>query len=88
MTNTNTNTTTTSNEDFETQMRDRIMHVLGIYPELSPSMLQIGMGTSLSPTLWKPILDKMITEGRIVRDDLITEAPNGALRHYSRLHLA
>lgn len=51
----------------EEMIRQRIVHTLRIYPQLSHSMLQVGIGTGLSPTLWHPVLEKMIEEGIVKR---------------------
>lgn len=51
----------------EEMIRLRIMHTLLIYPKLSPSMLQIGIGTGFPPALWHPVLEKLIAEGKVER---------------------
>lgn len=51
----------------EDMIRQRILHTLGIYPKLSPSMLQIGIGTGFPPALWHPVLQAMEQTGEVVR---------------------
>ncbi len=51
--------------DPDKDIRDRIVNLLTVYPRLSPSMLQIGLGTSLPPTIWRPILTDLINDGTI-----------------------
>ena len=67
--------------------KERILHILGIYPILSPSMLQIGVGTSLAPRDWRPALNKLIDEGEVVRDEVQAETPIGQHRTYVLLSL-
>lgn len=43
-------------------IRDRIIHTLTIYPKISPSMLQVGIGTALSPKMWRPVFEKLIAD--------------------------
>lgn len=47
----------------EDMIKKRIMHTLRIYPKLSHSMLQIGIGTGFPPALWHPVLEKLIQDG-------------------------
>ena len=56
-------------------IQKRILHTLQIYPKLSHSMLQVGIGTGLSPALWHPVLDKMVQDGRIVRHQVKATNP-------------
>lgn len=68
-------------------IREKITHILSIYPKISVSMLQIGVGTSLMPSLWKPILNQMVKEGiiREVREMHMT--PAGRQQSYVILSL-
>lgn len=58
----------------EDMIRQRILHTLWIYPKLSPSMLQIGIGTGFPPALWHPVLERMIDNGEVIRSQ--TQATN------------
>lgn len=56
-----------SSEDaMVTMVRQKILHTLSIYPKLSHSMLQIGLGTSFPSSLWRPVLDQLISEGQVI----------------------
>lgn len=66
----------------------KIVHVLSMYPVLSPSMLQIGLGTALPPDLWKPLVEELITLGVVKRDDVVSMTPTNRLQTYTRLSLA
>src|SRR3990172_6202219 len=68
-------------------VRDRIIHVLTIYPILSPSMLQVGLGTSTQPGLWRPVLERMIDEGVVIVEEVQLEHPSGRSYPYKKLSL-
>ena len=51
----------------EDMIRRRIVHTLTIYPRLSNSMLQVGIGTGIPPRLWHPVLERMVAEGTVKR---------------------
>jgi hypothetical protein len=51
----------------EEQLRIRILDTLEIYPRLSPSMLQAGIGPHNSPRIWRPIMEQLINSGIIIR---------------------
>lgn len=74
--NSNANSNSNSNADAEPEapkvdpqialrqsLVDKITHILIIFPRVSPSMLQVGLGTSLSPQVWKPVWKHMIAHG-------------------------
>lgn len=64
-----------------------ILHVLGIYPVLSHSMLQIGLGTKVKPSIWKPILNDMIKRRIVETNQVIVQTPSGRHRFYTKLQL-
>jgi len=51
----------------EEMIRARILHTLTIFPKLSMSMLQIGIGTGFPPALWHPVLEDLIRDGKVSR---------------------
>jgi hypothetical protein len=53
------------NDDDETYWRDKILHILDIYPCISPAMLQVGLGTSIPSRVWRPVLDRLIKAGEV-----------------------
>lgn len=67
-------------------IEDKILHVLDIYPVISPSMLHIGIGSIPTP-LWKPILRKLINEGVVLSEELDTTTVTGRNFTYTRLSL-
>lgn len=54
-------------DTVENMIKQRIAHTLMIFPRLSPSMLQIGIGTGFPPKLWQPVLERMIADGLVKR---------------------
>jgi len=64
-------------------IRAKILHVLEIYPVLSPSMLQVGLGPQVKPSQWRPILDILLAEGLVRRSDIFTPTPFGQHRAYT-----
>lgn len=50
-----------------TVIQAKILYTLGIYRRLSRSMLQTGIGPAISPAIWTPVLEDMITR-RLVQE--------------------
>lgn len=73
--------------DTNQAIRGRIVHVLSIYPRISVSMLQIGVGTSMPPTIWKPVMLEMIKEGIIKEERVAMSTPSGRQQVYTVLSL-
>lgn len=69
----------------EDSVRDRIKHVLGVYPKISPSMLQIVI--HVKPAIWRPIVDDMVKERIIKRHSIIDITPTGRNQSYTVLQL-
>ena len=69
-------------------IHDKIVHILTIYPALSPSMLQVGVGPHIPPIVWKPILNAMIEKGTVLKEEVIVKTPIGQNRPYCKLTLA
>lgn len=78
-------------EDFlsaaEKNIGDRIRHILTIYPKLSMSMIQVGIGTALTPKLWHPVLAKMKESGEIQEDSIQATTPTGRMQVYTVISL-
>jgi hypothetical protein len=67
--------------------RAKILLALEIYPFLSASMLNMGIGTSTSGDLWKPILQGLIDEGVVLRTDKNFKNSSGRTQSYTIYHL-
>ena len=75
----------TDNQDNVQAVRERILHVFSIYPEISPSMLQISL--NLKTVIWRPIVDELVNEGLIKRSSIIAPTPTGRHQSYIVLKL-
>lgn len=71
---------------LEAEQRDNILSQLETFPYVSKSMLQTGLGPALPPTLWKPVLQKMIEEGLIIETTVQITTPKGVNRTRTVLH--
>jgi hypothetical protein len=65
--------------DYIAEIRERILFTLAIYPKLSPTMLQVSLGTSTRPSIWHPVLNQLIEDGLVDRIQIRppTPAPSG-----------
>ena len=81
--------TTEIEDDFiptsDDVIRARLIHVLTIYPGISPSMLQVGIGTAISPKMWHPIMTKLKAAGIVKEEEVMAQAPNGRDLTYKKL---
>jgi hypothetical protein len=82
----NQEATGAANQECE-DVRKRIMHVLTIYHEISPAMLQVGIGNMVSPRLWRPELKKLVDHGIVRQEEVTRQSPTGRYRRYTRLSL-
>lgn len=73
--------------DANTHVRNKIIWTLKHYNDISPAMLQVGIGTSMPPALWRPAIAKMIDEG--LMEERVTTAISfsGRLQSLTRYHL-
>lgn len=68
-------------------IKDKIIKVLEIYPKISPSMLQIAIGSSLSPVIWRPVLEELVLLGIVKQDDIIELSASGRHQTYKVIQL-
>lgn len=65
----------------------KILHLLRIYPVVSPSMLQALLGNT-PPKVWRATLDQLIKEGHIIQDNSPTvRSPADRYQSYKRIYL-
>lgn len=74
-------------ESVNKEIETKILHLLGIYPIVSPTMLQGALGPSLKPKIWRPVLQKMREEGTIIETKVDGETPTGRYNAYTKIHL-
>ena len=65
----------------------RILHLLGIYPVVSPTMLHVALGPSTKADNWKPVLEELIEAEIVGREFIVSEAPTGRHNTYTKLFL-
>lgn len=61
--------------EFVKEVRERILHTLSVYPKISPTMLQVALGTSTRPALWHPVLDQLIEENLVEKIQVRPSSP-------------
>jgi hypothetical protein len=74
------------NNIFE-NMKAKILHVLSIYPRISPTMLQVGIGTGISPDVWHPVLEHLIVDGFVEKIQVRAGTPKGRDQVYTIIAL-
>lgn len=77
----------TNNPTQYADIHNRIIHVLTLYPKVSPTMLQMGLGPQTETKIWKPILEEMILKDVIVREFVTLLSPGGRWKSYTFLSL-
>ncbi len=77
----------TQDELTPEMIETKIVHLLGIYPIISPTMLQSGLGPSTKPAQWRPVLQKLITEGKVIEEQKSMQTPSDRYNTYSKLSL-
>lgn len=69
-------------------IRAKILHILKIYPVISPTMLQGGLGPYMRPAQWRPILAELVVEGKVVETQESLQTHTGRYNMYSKLSLS
>jgi hypothetical protein len=64
-------------------LRQKIKHALTVWPYLSGSMIQIGLGTAVPPVLWRPVLQSMIDQKEITVLEIYARSPTGRDQKYT-----
>lgn len=67
----------TSLDEGIEEVRARILHLLEIYPFMARSMIQVGIGPGCPPKIWDPILQQLVSEGKICKEEINTTSPKG-----------
>ena len=74
-------------DENDNKLREIIIHVLSVYPIISPTMLQMGIGNSISPSKWRPSLEALIRADIVKRWADTELAPSGRHNNYTKLSL-
>ncbi len=68
-------------------IKTKILHLLKIYPVISPTMLQSALGPSTKPTKWRPCLKRLIDSGEVIEEQESMQTPTERYNTYSKLSL-
>jgi hypothetical protein len=68
-------------------IKSRIVRILEVYPKISPSMLQIALGTGVLASTWRPILDEMIEAKTVKKTYVQVDDVGGRSRSYTVISL-
>lgn len=66
----------------------RILHSLQVFPFLAASQLHQSIGSATSTKLWRPLLEELIEDGKIVVTHIQEVTPSGRTQSYTIYHLA
>lgn len=61
----------------EKTIREKILHILDNFPKVTPSMLQISLGSGIPTSMWHPVLDKLVAEETLYRYENEVRSPSG-----------
>lgn len=75
------------NLSYPDDIKAKIIHLLEVYPVISPSMMQIGIGSSLPAKLWRPILNQMLKDEILKMDVFVHPTATGRQQSYTLLSL-
>ncbi len=84
---TRANKTPTPEEQEAQEIEAKILHLLRIYPIISPTMLQGGLGPYTKPAIWRPVLNQLIKDGKVIETQESRQTPAERYNTYSRLQL-
>ena len=73
--------------DADTDLADKILHILTIYPIVSPTMLQAGLGPSIKSSVWRPVLQQLIAKEKVVQETHAGNTHTGRFNSYTLLKL-
>lgn len=64
-------------ENLDTTIERKILHILEHFPTISPSMIQISIGSGVPADVWQPVLERLIASGDIHRWTKQAVSPGG-----------
>ncbi len=74
-------------EEHNLLVKERIAHILSIYPAVSVSMLSVSFSGGLKVAMWREVLEDMIAEGIVKRDFEVHLSPKKQNRTYTKISL-
>ena len=66
----------------------KILLLLEVYPVISPTMLQAGLGPQIPPAKWRPVLDKMLADGTVKQGSDYRQGVTGRYRTFLKVGLS
>ena len=75
-------------DEEKKEIEVKIVHLLGVYPVISPTMLQGGLGPAVKPALWRPVLAGLIEAGIVEEEFEPLMTPSDRHNTYHKLRLA
>ena len=69
------------------QIRRKILHILRVYPLISPTMLQISMGPNIKAAEWHKVLNELEESGLVCHDQVTEPSPAGRYNTHRRIYL-
>lgn len=69
------------------EIKEKIIHLLKIYPIISPTMLQGGLGPYIKPRVWRPALEKLIEDGIVIQTQETILSPGGRYNVHNKIQL-
>lgn len=74
--------------DKTEEIKEKIVHLLKIYPVISPTMLQGGLGPYVKPKDWRPILEELVNQGVVVMYQETHLSPGGRYNVHNLISLS
>ena len=65
--------------DPDTIIAEKILYILDHVPRVSPSMLQISLGSGIPTAIWHPVLERLIEDETIYRCQKPVRSPAGRI---------
>ena len=72
-------------EQTQELVERRIIHLLKIYPGISPTMLQAALGPKTKPQTWRPALKRLLEQGVVEQEFVVAESPMERYNTYTKL---
>lgn len=69
------------------EAREKILHLLSIYPVISPTMLQSGLGPTAKPAIWRVALEQLKDEKLVTEYYESRSTIHGRHNTYTKLSL-
>lgn len=75
------------NDEDSKLIATRIIRTLSVYPGINANMLAVQVGSAIPSSIWKPVLEGLITSGRVILSTSMGLSPAGRTQQYNHLTL-